>query len=135
MGRTPGGERLSKIVVDTDILVNHLRGVKEARSFLKRIEKGEDEGLFSTITEAELFSGKRMDAPSEQRRVSRLLSIMKRIQLDSKIARKSGEIRRRHGVPLPDAIIAATAYYSKAKIATKNVKHFKPLDIELEVPY
>jgi hypothetical protein len=124
------------VVVDTDIFVNHLRGVEKARDFLRQIEKGKVEGFFSTITEAELFSGKRMNSLSEQRKVSRLLGIIKRVQVDSKIARKAGEIRRMHDVLLPDAIIAATAYYKKAKIATKNLKHFEPInDVELQMPY
>ncbi|MEE8168208.1 MAG: type II toxin-antitoxin system VapC family toxin [Candidatus Hydrothermarchaeales archaeon] len=122
-----------RIVIDTDVFVNHLRGVKKARTFLKKVETGKIEGFFSTITEAELFSGRRVDSPSEQRKIGKLLGILKRVEVDSKIARKAGGIRRRYDVLLPDAIIAATAYYKKARIATKNIKHFEPIkEIKLE---
>jgi predicted nucleic acid-binding protein len=113
------------VLVDTDIIVDHLRGVESARRFLKKIEKEEVEGYFSTITEAELFAGKSMDSREARGRVAALLGIMKRVPVNSPIARKAGEIRRRHGILLPDAIIVASALSLKARLATRNVRHFK----------
>jgi hypothetical protein len=127
---------MEKALVDTDVIVDHLRGIEEARDFLRRVERGELEGYFSTITEAELFSGKKMESKAKQRKVSNLLGIMKRVPVNSLIARRAGEIKRRYGVPLPNAIIAATALRMKAKISTKNVKHFEGIeDITILEPY
>jgi hypothetical protein len=116
---------MMSVLVDTDILVDHLRGEGRARRFLKKIEENDMEGYFSTITEAELFAGKSMDSKETRRRVSALLGIMRRVPVNSPIARKAGEIKRLYGTPLPDAIIAASALALKAKLATRNVRHFK----------
>ncbi len=127
---------MEKILVDTDIIVDHLRGMEKAREFLRKIEKGERKGYFSTITEAELFSGSRMESKDEQRKVLNLLGIMKRVPVDSMIARRAGKIKRRNGARLPDAIIAATAMLMKAKLSTKNTKHFEGIEgVVLMEPY
>jgi predicted nucleic acid-binding protein len=124
------------VLVDTDVIVDHLRGLEGAKNFLKRVEKKEFRGYFSTITEAELFSGKRMNSKDEQRKVSALLGIMDRVPVNSTIARKAGEIRRNRRILLPDALIAATAFSIKAKLATKNVKHFEEIkEVKAMEPY
>ncbi|MEE8403003.1 MAG: type II toxin-antitoxin system VapC family toxin [Candidatus Hydrothermarchaeaceae archaeon] len=119
---------MSSVLVDTDIIVDHLRGMEGADRLLKKIEKKELEGYFSTITEAELFAGKGMDSREARQRVAALLSIMKRIPVNSSIARKAGEIKRSSHIPLPDAIIAASAMTIKASLATRNVRHFKGVE-------
>lgn len=116
-----------RFIVDTDVIIDHLRGVEKAKEFLRRFEKKESNGFYSTITEAEIFSGKRMDSLDEQRKVGRLLGLMERVNVDSRIARKAGEIRRKYEVSLPDAIIAATAVIKEAKIATRNAKHYESI--------
>lgn len=119
---------MAPVLVDTDIIVDHLRGVERASRFLEKIEKKELEGYFSTITEAELFAGKSMDSKGARQKVAALLSIMKRVPVNSSIARKAGEIKRSHWILLPDAIIAASALTLKADLATKNVRHFKGIE-------
>lgn len=126
---------MESLLLDTDIIVDHLRGVEEAKKVLKRIEKGEVKGFFSTITEAELFAGKSMHRREEQRKVSALLGTMKRVPLSSAIARKAGEIRRKHDVLLPDAIIAATALTVKAALTTKNSRHYRGIKVKVKKPY
>ncbi len=49
--------RLStKYVVDTDIIINTLKGVKEAVQALEKLEDDDSEIYYSTIVWAELFS-------------------------------------------------------------------------------
>lgn len=125
------------ILVDTDVIIDHLRGFENSKKLLKKVELGNFLAYFSTITEAELYSGQRMSVKSEQRIVERLLKIMHRVDVNSEIARKAGELRREYGVELPNAIaiIAATALILGAELVTRNIKHYKSIKkIKLKTP-
>lgn len=52
------------------------------------------------------------------------------IGLDDAIAEKTIEIRQRHRIKTPDALIAATAMVHGLTIATNNVADFNPLGVE-----
>ncbi|MEM2135144.1 MAG: type II toxin-antitoxin system VapC family toxin [Candidatus Jordarchaeaceae archaeon] len=123
------------ILVDTDVIIDHLRGFENSKKLLKEVELGNFLAYFSAITEAELYSGQRMSVKSEQRIVERLLKIMHRVDVNSEIARKAGELRREYGVELPNAIIAATALILGAELVTRNIKHYKSIKkIKLKTP-
>jgi predicted nucleic acid-binding protein len=46
-----------RYLVDTDVIINYLKGEIKAKDFLLRIIDEEVLGFFSVITEAELLSG------------------------------------------------------------------------------
>ena len=48
---------MDKVLLDSDILIDHLRRYEPARQYLKRFEAGEVEGYLSIITVAELAAG------------------------------------------------------------------------------
>lgn len=100
-------------LVDTDILVDHLRGVRE-------FEPADTELICSTITRAELFAG----SEDQREAVQLLLSPFREIPVSRDVAELGGAISREASIPLPDALIAATAIQAKAKVATRNRKHF-----------
>ena len=125
------------VVVDTDIIVDLLRKVEDAKKFFKKIENNEIQAYFSTITELELFAGKTSQSAEEQKIIDDLLSIMIRVDLDREIARKAGFIRRNYDLSIADSIIVATALSKNVKkIVTRNKKHFaKVKEVEILVPY
>lgn len=126
---------IEPILIDTDVIIDHLRGVEEARELLKTVEDGSLSAYFSTITEAEVYSGKRMEGKAEKRRVQLLFDLMHRVDVNGEIARKAGELRRRYQVELPNAIIAATAFYARAKLVTRNVKHYESIkEVRIRTP-
>ena len=49
---------MDRVLIDTDILVDHLRGIGATKRYLKRIESGEIEAYISVITVAELSAGR-----------------------------------------------------------------------------
>lgn len=124
-------------VIDTDIIVDLLRGFSKSVEFFKDIENIKYNTYFSTVTEVELYSGKSCSSLKEQTLINNLLSLMVRINLDKVIARKAGELRRKYDVPIGDSIIAATAIVTGTKtVATKNVKHYKNIkEIKVKQPY
>lgn len=124
-------------VVDTDIIVDLLRGFPKSKEFFKDIENAKVYAYFSTVTEVELYSGKSCSSLEEQTLINNLFSLMIRVDLNSIIARKAGELRRKYDIPIADSIIAATAIVRGSKtVITKNIKHYKPIkDVKVRQPY
>lgn len=123
-------------LIDTDILVDHLRGSKKATEALHLLYM-EGEPLFSSvICEAEIFANIR---GNERETAESVFRYIKSLPVDSQIARQAGSYRQRfrksHQVQIPDALIAATAKLNQAKLVTRNKKHYPMPDVKLKTPY
>jgi len=126
------GER----VLDSDVLIDHLRGYRAYIGYIERYECGELRGYIPTITIAELLAAKRTKEPLERRRIERLLSLFVIVPVDATIAALAGELRRDFGISLPDAIVAATALTLGLTLVTRNIRDFRRIpNLRLEVPY
>jgi len=127
---------MKRCLIDTDVIVDHLRGEEKARDFLKQIKAEETDILCSVITKAEIYSGVR---PKEEERVAGLLNSMEEVLIDGEMAVAAGRYKNRfhasHGLLLPDALIAASAKQVGAVLVTLNKKHYPMKDIEIQVPY
>ena len=120
-----------KVVFDTNIIIDHLKGLPEAREQLRKIENGVFEGFISTITVMELLSAPRI---SEKRyeAIRYLLEFFEHISVDKKVAAIAGKLlstyRASHGLDSLDALIAATAIVNEAVLFTLNIKHFRYIE-------
>ncbi len=87
--------------------------------------------FISAITYMEVM-GYKFESRSEEKAVSNLVDLFTIIYIDDKISRKVVEIRKKHKIRLPDAIICATAIEHKAILYTndKKLKSVKGLDSE-----
>ena len=110
------------LLIDTDVLVDCLRGLAAATAFLK---DNADRVVLSSIVVAELYAGVRDE---EQADLDSLVTTFRVIPVTADIARAGGLLRRNygksHGVGLADALLAATVLMEKADLATLNVKHY-----------
>lgn len=105
---------MADILVDTDVLVDHLRGHA-------RFDPARNRAFYSVVTRAELFAGRNVDEEA----VRTLLAPMVEVLLDREIAEAAGRIRRDAGVALPDAIVAATGLARAVPVVTRNRRHFE----------
>lgn len=104
---------MSGLLVDTDVLIDHLRGARRLRP---------RDGLhYSVISRCELSAG-----PAHQEGAVRdLLAAMRELSLDGSVAEAAGVIRRETGLPTPDALIAATAILAGFELLTRNRREFE----------
>ncbi|NOX60792.1 MAG: type II toxin-antitoxin system VapC family toxin [Chloroflexi bacterium] len=127
---------LSNFLLDSDIIIDHLRGHQPATDFLDALLLDGAVVYFSVISEAEIYSNVR---PGEEPRISALFASLTRVALNGETARKGGQYRqtyrRSHGLRLPDALIAATAFTKEAVLVTRNIRHFPMTDIQVLAPY
>ena len=103
---------MADVLVDTDILIDHLRGAVELRAGKHRLH-------YSVITRAELFAG-----TVATDLVAQLLAPLREVAVDRAVAERAGRLRRETGIRLPDALIAASALERRLSLATRNVRHF-----------
>ena len=126
----------SKRIVDTDIFIDHLRGYAPAKGYMQQFEDGQLDGIVSTVTVLELYAGKRMSNPDEVDTVEQLISLFEEVSIEPEIGRKAGELIRKYGGAIPDAIIAATAVIKNAVVVTRNTKHYAHIsEVNVEKPY
>ena len=124
------------IVVDTSVLIDHLRGVEPAhRAFAAAIHRGE-RMVCSVVTKVEVLAGMR---PGEELATRRLLDALEWIAVSDAYAEEAGMLANRYlkshpGVDPVDFIIAATTSRLGAKLWTRNLKHF-PMFEGLAAPY
>ena len=131
---------MKRILIDTDLIIDLLRGYPPAQAFFKNLQEGvrkeEITPFISVITEAELQSGANVEDPKQQAGVDGLMGSISKIMVDSSTARTAGDLRRRRAIPLLDALLAATALEHGMILCTRNRKDFLPIKgLKTETPY
>lgn len=124
------------ILVDTHILIDHLRRRPEARRLIERALDTSVPVHASTLTKIELLAGMRSD---ERTATRALVDAMRWAPVTEEIAERAGTLARNHRashreVGIVDYVIAATAESLHAELWTLNVRHF-PMFPELAPPY
>ena len=115
----------NKLFVDTNILIYLLKGDSDISEILNGKEL-----VISVISELELKSFPKI-SPKELAIIDELIKECQVINLNQEVKNLAVEIRRTRSMKLPDAIVAASAYYSKLPIFTAD-KEFEKLE-ELDV--
>jgi predicted nucleic acid-binding protein len=124
------------IVVDTSVLIDHLRGDERAHRTLRAAADEGERLVASVVTKVEILAGMRTDEEPSTRRLMRVLDW---IPVDDVIAEQAGQLANRYlpshpGVDPVDYIIAATTRTLDAALWTRNVEHF-PMIVGLTPPY
>jgi len=125
--------RLSNYLLDTDVLINWLRGVREVRQRIRDLAEEQHELAVCCISVGELYSGLREDNRSE---AERILADVDYWDIGRTAAELSGAYRyhySRQGVQISiaDALQAALAVTSDATLVTGNVRDFPMPELRL----
>ena len=124
---------MKKLLFDTDVLIEYLRGNVDAKSYIDNIQ---NIIYISSITMAELYAGVREG--KEYKKLEIFIETFEVISLNKNIAKVGGLYRNKykpsHGTGLADALIAATAKEINAQVVTFNVIHF-PMFSDVIKPY
>ncbi len=117
-----------KALFDTNVLIDFLNEVPEARTELARYR----DKAISIITWMEVMIGAGGELETQTRAFLNRFTI---IELQSNIAGRAVEIRREHRMKLPDAIIWATADVNSMLLVTRNIKDFPEDTPGVRIPY
>lgn len=123
------------ILIDTNIFVDHLRNYAPAVNFFESIA-GKENVIFSAITEAELLIGKANEDDAKREKLLHFLHQWDKKIVDNAVSVLAGDIGRKHGLAVPDAVISATAILNNAELLTRNLKDFRKVpNLRVRVPF
>jgi predicted nucleic acid-binding protein len=117
-----------KALFDTNILIDYLNAVPEARTEIQRYT----EKAISIITWMEVMVGADGDLEAATRKFLNSFDV---VVVDQKIAERAVGLRRGHRIKLPDAVIWATAQAHAMLLVTRNTKDFPDHDPGVRAPY
>ncbi|MGA3069896.1 MAG: type II toxin-antitoxin system VapC family toxin [Terracidiphilus sp.] len=118
----------TKVLFDTNILIDHLSGVDRAGAELRRYQ----DRAISIITWMEVMAGSNSE---DESRIRAFLSAFRCLPVTTEVAERSFAVRRQRKLNLPDAIILATAETADRLLITRNTRDFPADDPGIRVPY
>jgi hypothetical protein len=124
--------RKSVVVVDSDVLIQVLRGDLDTAAALKRnVESGVPIQI-TPVAVVEVLAGAR---PNEEARTRGLLDAFPCVRIDRAVAERAASYLARfsasHGVEPMDTLVAACASAQGARLWTFNRKHYPMRDLKL----
>jgi len=118
-------------LLDSVVLIDHLRGVETATAWLGTLEEGQ--AVISVVTRAEVLSG---GVAEEGYAAGELCDKFECLALTKDDATLAAELRRRNRWKLPDAFQAALAKRHGLRLVTRDVRGFDgQKDAFVLVPY
>jgi len=120
---------MALVMVDTCVLIDHLRGHAGAVACLRDVAERGDELWGVSVVRTELLAGVRAH---EEGRVDALLIALRWLDVTVELADAAGRLAARYlrshpGVDTVDYLIAAGAIALEARLLTQNVRHFPML--------
>lgn len=116
------------VLFDTNILIDYLNGVEQARTELDRYP----DKAISLITWMEVMVGA---LPETEEIMQGFLSGFACLPIDQKVSNVAVALRKQHKIKLPDAIVWATAQVNRRILVTRNTRDFPPPAPGVHVPY
>ncbi len=117
------------VILDTNIIIDHLRQAKNKESHLIGIakQKPKETLAISMVTLQELYEGKSTKNDKKEQFLLATISPLKIFPYSYEVAKLAGEIARdlNRPIQLADAAIAATTIINGAQLLTLNKKDFR----------
>lgn len=116
------------VLFDTNILIDYLNGVEQARAELERYS----DTAISLVTWMEVMVGV---TPETEEIVRGFLGGFVCLPIDQQVSNVAVSLRKQHRIKLPDAIVWATAQMNKRILVTRNTKDFSHDEPGVHIPY
>ncbi len=124
-----------KLLVDTDVIIDYLKGVKPARDLFR----SDSFNIYCSVLSKKELLSKIGLTDSERKRIEGLMSKLKVLRIDKDINTKYMLLLNKYGGrqgSIVDYVIAATAWAKNLPLLTRNRKHFERIkEIELSPVY
>ena len=126
-----------RLVLDTSVIIDHLRGrPRAATAIIPDALERDDELCSSYVVRAEVLAGMRS---GEDEATRDLLRLIEWYGVDEAVSESAGALGRRYlpshpGIDVADFIVAALTIQLDAQLKTTNVKHY-PMFRGLRAPY
>jgi len=117
-----------KALFDTNILIDYLNAVPQARAELARYR----DKAISVMTWMEAMVG---TSAATEALTRDFLNEFLIVQLDERIAEQAVALRKAYRIKLPDAIVWASAQVHAMLLVTRNVKDFPAGEPGIRMPY
>jgi predicted nucleic acid-binding protein len=126
---------MSEYLLDSDVIIWHLRGRKEVTEMLRDLQRFGLPGC-SALSVLEVQLGVKK---GEEEKTDRFLKSLRVFDVNSEIAGKAAHLIREskgQGITLdiPDAIIASTCVLHNLILVTYNRKHYPISDLKFHLP-
>ncbi len=119
---------MKRIVIDTNILIDYSKGFATWPEDLLIAKKRTTDLIIPTIVISEYFASSFLEEPKLRKAADDLFSLFHKVDFNEEIAKILAKILRRKTFPksasLADLIIASTAIYLDAELATRNKSDF-----------
>lgn len=125
---------MSRYLLDTTFIVDHLRGKPEAVQRLRRLVQQGDLPFVNDVVTAEAWAGAMTDDDPD---LTSLLQFLEFIAAGPEHARVAGRWRARsreqgRDIGIADALIASCAADMGSTVITRNVQDFQRTPVEIE---
>ena len=119
------------VILDTNIIIDHLRTLGNKESHIVKLSKilPKDDLAISLVTIQELFQGKSTLNTEREKNLLAVIEGLRILPYTYQIAKIAGQINRdiENKIEFADAAIAATAIVNEAKLFTLNKKDFQDI--------
>jgi len=122
-----------RYLLDTNVLIGFLGGREWATEFLRDPVIAESRIMISVVTRMELLGFPGM-TDEEESKIREVLDRLPAVSIDEQTEDMAISIRRRTGVRLPDALIAATAITREAVLVTADADFERIPELEVVNP-
>ncbi len=117
-----------KAVIDTNILVDYLRGIPEAAHELALYQNP----AISVVSWIEIMAGTTHTTEPAARAFLQTFDLL---PLNDEVAERAAQLRKSKRVKIPDAIIWGTAQVHQSLLVTRNTRDFDATAPGVRVPY
>jgi hypothetical protein len=122
---------VTKVLLDSDILIEWLRGHEPVVQRIQALIEGHAQLFWTPVSVAEIFAGVRKGEDDD---VANLFVLLEPISITPEIGRKAGHFlnsfAKSHAVELGNALIAACASTAGMSLWTRNRKRYPMKELD-----